>query len=269
MISPLSSLSHPLDHAILSDKTKTCSELAIIEMISKFHDKISQINTLHAQGLQSTSDELEKASQAFLEDLKKIFEAEKTASQVSPIFKTLEYAASFMTIALGIGLCATGTAAVIGSIMIATGVFGCVHTTLELTDAYRHLATLTTDKAHQEMIKNYLPAIIATSLALSATITSTYSAAIALPETLNTIRKFLPIMMQSLQTTQLITKGVFDLHKNKAESKKIEHEALATCLELILEEHKQAMQSSVNTQSQINKEAIQTLKVLTSLYHHI
>lgn len=269
MMHPIRNLSHHIHPNFLHEEVKTCSELAIIEIISKFHDQISQINTLHAQGLQSTSNDLEKASQAFLEDLKKIFETEKQASKVSPIFKTLEYAASFMTIALGIGLCATGTAAVVGSIMIATGIFGCVHTTMELTDAYRHLASLTSDKYHQEIIKNYLPAIVATTLALSATITSTYAATVALPQALSTIRKFLPLMMQSLQTTQLITKGVFDFHKNKAETKKIEHEALAKCLETILEEQKQAMMSNVTIESKLNKEALQTLKVLTSLYQHI
>jgi hypothetical protein len=269
MMSQIRNLSHQYHPSFMHEEVKTCSELAIIEMISKFHDQISQINALHAQGLQSTSNELERASEAFLEDLKKIFETEKAASKVSPIFKTLEYAASFMTIALGIGLCATGTAAVVGSIMIATGIFGCVHTTMELTDAYRHLASLTSDKHHQEIIRTYLPAIIATTLALTATITSTYSATVALPQTLNTIRKFLPLMMQSLQTTQLITKGVFDLHRNKAESKKIEHEALAKCLETILEEQKQAMMDNVNVESKMNKNALQTLKVLTSLYHHI
>lgn len=269
MMTEIRNLPPHMTTSTFKQDANSCSELAIIEMISKFHDKISQINALHAQGLQSTSNELEKVSQEFLEDLKRIFEAEKQASQISPIFKTLEYAASFMTIALGIGLCATGTAAIVGSIMIATGIFGCVHTTMELTNAYRHLASLTDNKYHQEIIQKYLPAIVATTLALSATITSTYSATVALPQALSTIRNFLPLMMQSLQTAQLVSKGVFDLHKNQAESKKIEHEALAKCLETILEEQKQAMMHNSIVESKLNKEALQTLKVLTSLYHHI
>lgn len=269
MMSEIKSQSHHIHPTFFQQDSAPSSELAIIEIIARFHDKISQINAMHAQGLQSTSDELEKASAAFLEDLKKIFEAEKTASQVSPIFKALEYAASFMSIALGIGLCATGTAAVVGSIMIATGLFGCIHTTMELTRTYDYLASLTSDRHQQDIIKTYLPAIIATTLALTATVTSTYCATAALPTALDTIRKFLPLMMQSLQTTQAITKGVFDFHKNKAESKQIEHEALVACLETILEEQKQAMVGNTKVDSKMNQSALQTLKVLTSLYTHI
>ena len=269
MITNVGNMSQTLAIQAYDNTSKPCSELAIIEIISKFHDKISDINSIHAQGLQSTSDELERASKEFLEDLRKIFETEKQATKISPIFKTLEYAASFMTIALGIGLCATGTAAIIGSIMITTGLFGCIHSTMELTDSYKHIASLTSNKQHQEIIQKYLPAMVATTLALSATITSTYSAAVALPSTLDALRKFLPIIMQGLQTSQLVTRGVFDFHKTKAESKKIEHEALAKCLENILEEQKNAMLNNVTLESKMNKDALQTLKVLTSLYHHI
>lgn len=269
MIPAIESQSPKIHPPFFEQKDKSSSEIALIDAMTNFHNKISQINALHAQGLQSTSNELEQASAAFLEDLKRIFETEKNASSISPIFKALEYVASFMSIALGIGLSATGTAAIVGSIMITTGVFGCIHTTMELTNTYSYLASLTPDPYHQDIIKIYLPAIVATALALTATVTSTYAASAALPRNLHIIRKFLPLMIQSIETTKAITKGVFDFHKTNAESKKIEHEALVKCLETIVEEQKQAMLANTEADSKMNQSALQTLKLLTSLYTHI
>lgn len=261
--------SKPVQSSLDNLQESSVSEMALIEIISKYHEKIGQINHLHMDGMKETSHDLDLASKQFLEDLRALFEAEKKSSHMKPYLKSLEYIASFMTIALGVGLCATGAAAVVGSIMITTGVFGCVHTTLELTDSYQKLASLTTDKYTQEIIKTYLPAMVSTMLALSSTIAGTYCAAHALHATKRTLELFWPLVIQSIQSTQVITKGVFDLHKNKAEAKKLDHEALGKCLEAILREQQDVMMHNMQHQSKLTRETHTTLKILTSLYKHI
>jgi hypothetical protein len=250
-------------------KDASTSEMALIEIISKYHEKMGQINQYHMQGMRDTSQELDLASKHFLEELRALFETEKKATVMKPYLKSLEYIASFMTIALGVGLCATGAAAVVGSVMVATGVFGCVHTTLELTDSYTRLANLTQDKYTQEIIKTYLPAMVSTCLALSATIAGTYCAAHAIHATRRTLELFWPLVIQSIQSSQVITKGVFDLQRNRAEAKKLDHEALGKCLEAILQEQQEIMMHNTQHQSKLNRETHNILKILTSLYKHI
>lgn len=250
-------------------KDSSVSEMALIEIISKYHDKIGQINSYHLEGMNQTSSDLDLASKQFLDDLRDLFEAEKRSSHMKPYLKSLEYIASFMTIALGVGLCTTGAAAVVGSVMIASGVFGCIHTTLELTDSYTRLAKLTSDKYTQEIIKTYLPAMIATCLALSSTIAGTYCAAHAIHATRKALELFWPLVLQSIQSTQIITKGVFDLHKSRAEVKKLDHEALGKCLETILHEQQELLMHNMQSQSKLTRETHNTLKILTSLYKHI
>jgi hypothetical protein len=245
------------------------SEMALVEILSAYHDKIHEITQTQAQGLKQASESLDKASKDFLADLRELFETECRSGAITPFFKALEYVASFMTISLGVGLCASGVASIVGSIMITTGVAGCIHTTLELSNAYKHLSMLTDDPSTKEVIKSYLPAMVATSLALSATVTGTYSAQVALDSTLQTIRLFLPFIMQSLQSTQMITKGIFDLHKNQSEAKKIDHEALVKGLETILDEQQSSMMNNLSSSNRLNKEAISTLKLLSSLYKHV
>ena len=98
------------------EDVKKSSELALIEILSEFHDKINLITQTQASGLKGTSDQLDIASKQFLEDLKNLFEAEKQSSASRPFLKSLEYIASFMTIALGVGLCATGVASIEGQL---------------------------------------------------------------------------------------------------------------------------------------------------------
>lgn len=264
------SLKHSLNHEKVDHlHHKPSSEMALIQILSDFHEKIQTITQAQMQGLEGTSHDLELASKEFLESLQTLFEQDKKSTALKPFFKALEYITSFMTVALGAGLCATGVASIAGSVMITTGVFGCIHTTLELTDSYKKLSEFTSDKYSQEIIKKYLPAMVATSLALSTSVTATYSATVALSATINTVRMYLPLMIQSLEASQLITKGVFDLHRNKAEAKKIDHEALRACLEAILDEQQTAMMQTVTKDSKMNQEALRTLKTLTSLYNHI
>ncbi len=253
-------------HPLTTTETKSlCSAMALIELIDEFHAKMSVLSSHQMKGLEQTSFYLDKTSKEFLEDLKNLFETQKKAQFSSQIIKSFEYAASFITIAIGAGLCSTGVAAIVGSIMITTGVFGCIHTTMELSNGYAEIAKLTQNKAQQEIIKQYLPAMVATSLAISASISGSYSAQIALNSTLETLKLFLPLLMTSIQATQGVSKGIFDMHKNQREAKKIDQQSLSRVLESILMDQQEALFQNLSSENKLTKDAQAILKTLTSL----
>lgn len=244
-----------------------CSELTLIEMVKNYHDTLDKVGGVQTNALQSASHEYHQISHQFLEDLKKLFEAEQKAALMTPWFKSFQYISSLMTMALGAGLCSTGVAAIAGSILITTGLAGCIHTTLEISDGYKRLSELTSDPMQQEVIKTYLPAMITVSLALGATFTGTYVGGVIQEPIQRTLSLFLPLILNSLQTAQSITKGVFDLHKNQAEAKKIEHEALAHFLENLLEEHQSSLKQTLSAKKSKQEESLELLKKLSTLYN--
>jgi hypothetical protein len=261
-MSPIAITSLPLT---ISETKSPCSSMALIALIDEFQAKMSVLSSHQMKGLEQTSFYLDKSSKEFLEDLKNLFETQKNAQFSTQIIKSFEYAASFITIAIGAGLCSTGIAAIVGSIMITTGVFGCIHTTMELSNGYAEIAKLTQDKAQQEIIRQYLPAMVATSLAISASISGSYSAQIALNSTLETLKLFLPLLMTSIQATQGVSKRIFDMHKNQREAKKIDQESLSRVLETIILEQQETLFQNLSSENKLTKDAQVILKTLTSL----
>ena len=111
--------------------------------------------------------------------------------------------------------------------------------------------------------------MISVSLALSASVTGVYSARIALDATQRTLHFFLPLIIQSIDTGQLATKSIFDLHKTQGQAKKIDQEALGKFLESLITGHHAALMLNFSAQNKLNKDAKETLKTLTSLYKQI
>lgn len=246
--------------------TQPNTSLALIEILSDFHNKVSLINQFQGQHLKDTSENLDQACTKFLEDLKELFEARKAASAADPIFKSLQYISSFINIAIGTGLCATGVASIVGSVIIATGVFGCIHTTLEVTETYKHIAHLTDDRASQEIIKSYIPALISTSLLLSSALTGTYSSRISTDTATYLLQVMMPMILTSIETSKVVAQGIFDLPKYQAESKKISHEQLKQQLETILEEQQEKLSEAIKSRSSLTRETLAIIKTLSSLF---
>jgi hypothetical protein len=71
--------------------------------------------------------------------------------------------------------------------------------------------------------------------------------------------------MASIQGTSVVSKGIFDMHKNQREAKKIDQESLSRVLETIILEQQETLFQNLSSENKLTKDAQVILKTLTSL----
>jgi len=243
-------------------KEETCFEITLIELVSEFINQMKRMTPLQAALMKQTSSAIEDSCQRLLDHTKALLEEQKLSSFTGPLKTTIEVLGSILSIASGTLLCVTGVALAAGSVLLATGVLGLIHTTLQSTGSYEKIANLFQNKAQQEIILNYLPMMISMVLVISSTLSGTYAAMAAKDVISLVIQFFLPLILKSLEMTQVSAKAYFDFRKADIEVKKVDEEALKQLLTEALNDTYEALRANFEaqkTQVKLNEQIIETL----------